>query len=221
MAQEVSKTPKRSSPLKTGYLVLYNALSAILWLTVLGRTVGTNLMRGPQFVYFTTGDFVLWTQTLMIMDVLHGLFGIVRSDPVTAAAQVASRYVAVWGVQYPFPELCQSPVYSTMLLAWSVTEVIRYSFLALKLVGFEPAAFVWLRYSSYLILYPLGITSEMIQMWRALDPAKQTYGMPFWASLGFCLFILWPIGAYVLIGHMNKQRRKVLRDANVRATKAQ
>ena len=98
--------------------------------------------------------------------------GIVRSDPVTAAAQVASRYVAVWGVQYPFPELCQSPVYSTMLFAWSVTEVIRYSFLALKLLGFEPAAFVWLRYSSYLILYPLGITSEMIQMWRALEPAK-------------------------------------------------
>ena len=54
-----------------------------------------------------------------------------------------------------------------MLFAWSVTEVIRYSYLALKLVGFEPAAFVWVRYSSYLILYPLGITSEMVQMWRA------------------------------------------------------
>lgn len=129
--------------------------------------------------------------------------------------------MAVWGVQYPFPELCQSPVYSAMLFAWSVTEVIRYSYLALKLVGFEPAAFVWVRYSSYLILYPLGITSEMIQMWRALEPAKQTYGMPYRTVLGVCLFVVWPIGAYVLIGHMNKQRRKVLRDANTRVAKAQ
>lgn len=145
--------------------------------------------------------------------------GIVRSDPVTAAAQVASRYVAVWGVQYPFPELCQSPVYSSMLFAWSVTEVIRYSYLALKLVGVEPAAFVWVRYSSYLILYPLGITSEMIQMWRALEPAKQTYGMPYRAVLGVCLFVIWPIGAYVLIGHMNKQRRKVLGNTSIQAVK--
>lgn len=76
MAKEVATPPpKRSSPIKTGYLILYNAVSAVLWATVLGRTVGANMIRGPAFVYISTGDFVLWTQTLMIMDVLHGLFG--------------------------------------------------------------------------------------------------------------------------------------------------
>ncbi|KAK8138282.1 Very-long-chain (3R)-3-hydroxyacyl-CoA dehydratase [Apiospora sp. TS-2023a] len=222
MAKEVAMPPpKRSSPIKTGYLILYNAVSAILWATVLGRTVGANLMRGPAFVYVSTGDFVLWTQTLMIMDVLHGLFGIVRTDPVTAAAQVASRYVAVWGVQFPFPALCASPVYSTMLFAWSVTEVIRYTYLAVKLGGYEPAAFTWVRYSSYLVLYPLGITSEMIQMWRALGPAGLKFGPLYQLFLGVSLFVIWPIGAYVLIGHMNKQRRKVLaaqKSENIRAT---
>jgi very-long-chain (3R)-3-hydroxyacyl-CoA dehydratase len=75
MAQEATKPAKRSSPVKNGYLILYNAVSAVLWATVLGRTVGTNILRGPGFVHFTTGEFVLWTQTLMIMDVLHALFG--------------------------------------------------------------------------------------------------------------------------------------------------
>ncbi|KAK8055943.1 hypothetical protein PG993_001170 [Apiospora rasikravindrae] len=224
MAQDAATAPKRassSSPIKTGYLILYNAVSAILWATVLGRTVGANLLRGPAFVYISTGDFVLWTQTLMILDVLHGLFGIVRTDPVTAAAQVASRYVAVWGVQFPFPALCASPVYSTMLFAWSVTEVIRYTYLAVKLGGYEPAAFTWVRYSSYLILYPLGITSEMIQMWRALGPAGHKFGSLYQLFLGVSLFVIWPIGAYVLIGHMNRQRRKVLaaqKSENLRAT---
>lgn len=147
--------------------------------------------------------------------------GIVRTDPVTAAAQVASRYVAVWGVQYPFPALCASPVYSSMLFAWSVTEVIRYTYLAVKLGGYEPAAFTWVRYSSYLVLYPLGITSEMIQMWRALAPAGHKFGPLYQLFLGVSLFVIWPIGAYVLIGHMNRQRRKVLaaqKSENMKAT---
>lgn len=77
MAQDAAaaKPARRSSPVKNGYLILYNAVSAVLWATVLGRTVGTNIIRGPAFVYISTGDFVLWTQTLMIMDVLHALFG--------------------------------------------------------------------------------------------------------------------------------------------------
>ncbi|KAI0168443.1 tyrosine phosphatase-like protein [Pestalotiopsis sp. NC0098] len=223
MAQDAAaaKPARRSSPVKNGYLILYNAVSAVLWATVLGRTVGTNIIRGPAFVYISTGDFVLWTQTLMIMDVLHALFGIVRSDPVTAAAQVASRYVAVWAVQYPFPALCASPIYSSMLFAWSLTEVIRYSYLALKLAGSEPYAFLWVRYSSYLVLYPVGILSEMGMMYLALGPAGHKFGPPYQAFLLACLGLIWPAGAYILIGHMNKQRRKVLRAAkeqNVKVT---
>ncbi|KAF3013780.1 hypothetical protein E8E14_010434 [Neopestalotiopsis sp. 37M] len=221
MAQEATKPAKRSSPVKNGYLILYNAVSAVLWATVLGRTVGTNILRGPGFVHFTTGEFVLWTQTLMIMDVLHALFGVVRSDPFTAAAQVASRYVAVWAVQYNFPELCTSPIYSSMLFAWSLTEVIRYGYLALKLAGFEPYTFTWVRYSSYLVLYPVGILSEMGMMYLALGPAGYEFGQLYQAFLLACLGLIWPAGAYILIGHMNKQRRKVLRAAkeqNVKAT---
>jgi very-long-chain (3R)-3-hydroxyacyl-CoA dehydratase len=257
MAPDAPKPAKRSSPVKTTYLILYNAISAILWATVLGRTVATNLESGPAAVHSTTGDFVLWTQTLMILDVFHALFGmcpsstlprkrvplngpasrsvalqlrsltqlalpsgIIRSDPVTAAAQVASRYVAVWAVQYPFPELCQSPIYSSMLGAWSLTEVIRYSYLALKLVGWEPYAFLWVRYSSYLILYPVGILSEMGMMYLALGPAKQQIGQLYQLALGACLFVIWPAGAYILVSHMNRQRRKVLRAAKAQDVKA-
>ncbi|KAI0128583.1 tyrosine phosphatase-like protein [Xylariales sp. AK1849] len=213
MAQEVTKPVRQASPVKSGYLILYNAVSAILWATVLGRTVGANVLRGPAFVYPTTGRFVLWTQTLMIMDVLHGLFGIVRSDPITAGLQVASRYVAVWAVQYPFPQLCSSPIYSSMLFAWSLTEVIRYSYLAFKLAGWEPYPFFWVRYSSYRVLYPIGILSEMGMMYLALGPAGKQIGQLYQLFLGACLCIIWPAGAYILVGHMNRQRRKVLKGA--------
>jgi very-long-chain (3R)-3-hydroxyacyl-CoA dehydratase len=107
-----------------------------------------------------------------------------------------------------------------MLTAWSMTEVIRYSYLALKLSGWDPYPFLWVRYSSYLILYPVGILSEMGMMWLALVPAGKLRGPVYQLFLGVCLFVIWPAGAYVLIGHMNRQRKKVLRAAKAQDVKA-
>ncbi|KAJ8126544.1 hypothetical protein O1611_g7097 [Lasiodiplodia mahajangana] len=76
MADKTTAKPARKpSPLKNGYLILYNAVSAMLWLTVLGRVVGVNVLRGPQFAYPVVGEFCKWTQTLAGMEVLHSLFG--------------------------------------------------------------------------------------------------------------------------------------------------
>ncbi|ORY59057.1 protein-tyrosine phosphatase-like protein, partial [Pseudomassariella vexata] len=140
--------------------------------------------------------------------------GVVRTAVFTTAIQVASRFVLVWAVQHPFPSTCQSPIYSSMLFAWSLTEVIRYSYLALKLSGWEPYAFFWVRYSSYRVLYPVGILSEMGMMWLGFNEARgqsdTQEGMLFQIFLGVCLFLIWPWGAYTMIGHMNKQRRKVM-----------
>ncbi|KAK8125420.1 uncharacterized protein PG998_001179 [Apiospora kogelbergensis] len=221
MAQEAAKTPKRSSPIKTAYLILYNAVSAILWATVLGRTVGANMLRGA-------GIRLRFDRRLCALDADpddHGCAARAlwhcpnRPRHRCRPSRVPLRRCL--GVQYPFPALCASPVYSSMLFAWSVTEVIRYTYLAVKLGGYEPAAFTWVRYSSYLVLYPLGITSEMIQMWRALAPAGHKFGPLYQLFLGVSLFVIWPIGAYVLIGHMNRQRRKVLaaqKSENMKAT---
>lgn len=84
MADKTAAKPApkpKSSPAKNGYLVLYNAMSAILWLTVLGRVVGITAIRGPQLAYPAVGEFCKWTQTLAGMEVLHSLFGKRRQSP--------------------------------------------------------------------------------------------------------------------------------------------
>lgn len=67
--------PKPASPAKTSYLILYNAVSAVLWLAVMGRVLASLYLKGPHFVYLSTGEFCKWTQTLAGMEVLHSLFG--------------------------------------------------------------------------------------------------------------------------------------------------
>ena len=43
-----------------------------------------------------------------------------------------------------------------MVLAWSITEVIRYAFYALNLFNAAPYILLWCRYTFFYILYPIG-----------------------------------------------------------------
>lgn len=101
--------------------------------------------------------------------------------------QVASRFLLVWGIVQFFPEVATSPAYSSMLFAWSATEVIRYTYFAFSLGhGDVPDHLKWLRYNTFFVLYPLGISSECWLVYQAMEPAKQmdpriVWGL--WAAL--------------------------------------
>lgn len=85
----------------------------------------------------------------------------VRAPVATTALQVASRLLLVWGVVEAVPAVGRSPFYSSMLVAWAVTEVVRYSFFVMNLQGDVPAPLAWLRYNTFFVLYPVGIASEL------------------------------------------------------------
>jgi hypothetical protein len=67
-----------------------------------------------------------------------------------------------------------------MLTAWSITEVIRYSYFAINLSsgGSVPKLWLWLRYNTFFVLYPLGISSECALVWKAaVGPAGEYTGV--------------------------------------------
>ena len=70
-----SRAAAPPSRLKTGYLILYNFVSAVGWMTVLGRTIALAATRGPEAVYAGVGDWTRWTQTMAALEILHSLFG--------------------------------------------------------------------------------------------------------------------------------------------------
>lgn len=155
--------------------------------------------------------------------------------------QVSSRFLLVWGITYLFPvvAIASGPAYSSMLVAWSVTEMIRYSYFAVNLAyGGTPAFLTWLRYNTFFVLYPLGIASECWLVGRSLGPAAMRFGWFGWwglvAVLGvyvpgeflvredmgrgmergrmcLCWLTFGDAGSYILFTHMMAQRRKVMR----------
>lgn len=73
-----SAAPKPAAPprsLKTTYLIVFNAVSAISWLVVFWRALLAVQMRGFAGVHPEVAEFWKWTQTLAALEVAHAVFG--------------------------------------------------------------------------------------------------------------------------------------------------
>ncbi|CAL8574567.1 hypothetical protein XPA_000523 [Xanthoria parietina] len=208
----MAERPPPPPPLTKGevakeYLTAYNSICALLWLSVFGRVVVILPITGVESIYEAAGDFTKWTQTVAVLEILHSAFGLVRSPLPTTILQVASRILLVWAVVNQFPAATStSPFYSSMLIAWSATEVVRYSYFVLNLRGSVPAFMTWLRYNMFYVLYPVGITSEAVLVWKASEAAGEPWKFVGWGVLG-----LYVPGSYVLYTYMIAQRRKVMK----------
>jgi very-long-chain (3R)-3-hydroxyacyl-CoA dehydratase len=150
MASAQPSSPARSPT--QSYLFLYNLLSCGLWSTILLRlllllpllyffhqtisTSSTPTTFHPASIHEALHLFVRNTQTLALLEPLHSLFGLVRAPLSTTMMQVASRILLVWAIVHRHPDIAaDSWAFTTMVLAWSLAEVVRYGFFVLTLGG--------------------------------------------------------------------------------------
>ena len=117
----------------------------------------------------------------------------------------------------------ESPAYVTMLSAWTLTEIVRYLFYALSVVDLKVGLVTWLRYTLFIVLYPVGAGSELVVLYAALPSIKSSsmlsLAMPNRFNATFSLYYALVIFGLMylpffpqLYGHMFSQRRKVLGD---------
>merc|ERR1719350_266810 len=108
-----------------------------------------------------------------------------------------------------------------LLFAWTVTEIIRYAYYSCNLLGYVPYFLVYLRYTLFIFLYPIGVSGELLCCWRAMPIVKEeeyfTIRLPNKWNIAFDFYTyLWiNFGLYAvyfpqLYCHMFRQRSKVL-----------
>ncbi|KAI5121580.1 hypothetical protein M0805_000759 [Coniferiporia weirii] len=177
------------------------------------------LLRRAASAYAAVGPETTLVQSVALLEVLHAALGWVRSPVQTTAMQVASRLFLVWGVAEQFEVARTTPLYASMVFAWSLTEVVRYTFYACSLIGVEPYALLWLRYTTFFVLYPLGAGSEAFVNYATLPRSSPIPSISAWARgsvwtpadyVRGALFVIWWPGLYVMYTYMMAQRRKVL-----------
>ncbi|XP_021897567.1 very-long-chain (3R)-3-hydroxyacyl-CoA dehydratase PASTICCINO 2B-like [Carica papaya] len=202
------------SPLRRFYLAAYNWVLFIGWFQVLYICLRTLKDLGHEQVYHAVETSLQLAQTASALEIIHSLVGLVKSPVTITFPQIGSRLYLTWEILWNFTEI-QSNVFVTFLvLSWSLTEIVRHSFFAMKeTFGSTPFWLLWLRYSTFLLLQPTGIFSEIVILYYALPLMKET-----------CKRMLEKIHLYVLImilaiyipgglfvhWHLHGQRKKAL-----------
>lgn len=208
--------------IKSAYLALYNAASAGGWAYV-NYLVWADYLETGSFnnAFAASGDALYLVQTAAVLEIVHSALGLVRASAFTTFLQVFSRVAILWGVLHLSATAAASPAAFLCIASWGLVEVPRYTYLLVHTLGTAPAWFTWIRYSLFLVLYPTGISGEMISMYFSLDDLDQgaasitmpnTYNFVYNHAgvMRFLLYVVWPMGAYTMYTHMLKQRGKKL-----------
>ncbi|KAK9367656.1 tyrosine phosphatase-like protein [Lipomyces kononenkoae] len=206
---------RKKLSVKNFYLLEYNVISSFFWGAVFLRVALIAYLLGPENVAEGTAEFAKWVQTGALLEIVHSAFGLVRSPIMTTVMQVASRILLVWGVVYLFPESGATTIaYTTMLLSWSITEIIRYAYYAYTIQGNSPQWLIWLRYNTFFILYPTGVASELLVIYASLGDAARF--SDYYALSLKAIMVIYGPGFYTMFTHMLKQRRRIFKNSEKR-----
>lgn len=230
-AADTPKTRKEPGIAVKAYLVFYNVAQVIGWSYLLYQLARYHISPPKDT---TLWEYVKLTviifQNAALLEVLHAAVGFVVSNVFMTAAQVYSRVMVVCLVLLATPTAPLSIGLPMALFAWSVTEVIRYSFYALNLLGAVPHFLIWCRYTFFIILYPIGVSGELLCIWSAYQHAAATsmwsYALPniFNFTFDYGYFLIGNMLAYLpvfpqLYLYMFAQRKKVIKGGSGKKTK--
>ncbi|KAF2931141.1 hypothetical protein DAI22_05g187700 [Oryza sativa Japonica Group] len=158
-------------------------------------------------------------QTWAILETIHAAIGLVHTSPLLAFLQWGGRTHFVLAVVRQIPEVQSSPSVFITFMAWSISEVIRYSHYALTTLKVCPPWLTYLRYTAFIPLYPIGVgPGEMWTMYQALPFVKERklYSGFFGKfSMSYHSFLVAVLAVYPFLWmklylHVFKQRRSKL-----------
>lgn len=165
--------------LRNTYLVLYNVTQCCGWfylLVTLLPHLGHSLIEGKDDgrLYRETGALLRLLCTAAVLEIAHAACGLVKSNPVITGFQVVARLFVTWAILHCVPEAQTCRGFPLLLLAFSTVEIIRYPFYGLSVLGIQSYIVTWLRYTAFIILYPMGAGGELVCYFNSLARVKST-----------------------------------------------
>ncbi|NWI52449.1 HACD2 dehydratase, partial [Calyptomena viridis] len=180
------------------------------WLVIAVGLVRAYLAKGSYHsLYYSIEKPLKFFQTGALLEeyllIAKYLPGIVPSSVVLTAFQVMSRVFLTWAVTHSVKEVQTEDSVLLFVVAWTITEIIRYSFYTFSLLNHLPYLIKWARYTLFIVLYPMGVSGELLTIYAALPFVRQS-GFLTSNFIYLNLFSVFP----QLYFHMLHQRRKVL-----------
>jgi len=201
--------------LKNAYLLAYNLAQSAGWFFVLTTIISKYAATSSYSEAASAATpAVLFVQSLALLELVNSLLKIVPGSASSAFMQLFGRNAILFFWLY-CSDLANGAVFG-MYLTWSISECIRYPFYATSVFDSSPSLLVWMRYSAFAVLYPIGIAFECAVMHTSMPVISNLYPLTVaGANLTPMLSYVYAAYAYGVCGvalyrYMLKQRKKVL-----------
>lgn len=191
------------------YLTVYNYTAFLSWLFFLAfffLEKGCLAVNGMSIMALNIA------QGIAILEILHAAFKLVKAPVTTTSAQIFSRLLILGIINFILFQHIENRLFNVgvyiIIFAWTITELVRYSYHFISRNSIRPFWITWMRYSFFIILYPLGILGE----WFIILSLYPTFGtaLYFIAPVGFLLVTyIWFFPK--LFGYLLHQRKSKLK----------
>lgn len=144
------------------YLSAYNLLQLVLWWLAL-LILPVN--------YLVAFYIICIAQVLSVAEVYHALKKWNQSSAFLCFAQITARLLILYftGMLILAQTFREFPYFiliaRCMFLVWSIAEIIRYTYYLLHINNHQHYRWTWLRYSAFIICYPIGLLCELYIMY--------------------------------------------------------
>ena len=144
------------------YLIGYSFVQLFAWLTAF---IFINVDHVVSF------EIILIFQIISLVETFHAYKKWNNSSPIFSFIQTAARLFILFLIyslisKFMFRHVnYYKEVVTIMLHVWCFAEIIRYAHYLTQLLKKENKIISWLRYSAFLILYPIGVACEFFIMY--------------------------------------------------------
>ena len=151
------------------YLLVYNGLNSIGWLYVLLILLNgfyTQGLSSFQNVWTELGDTIWRLQQLVLLDVIHALFGLWGDHPTIPlykriwckVGHRSENFVTIYLVS---DRMAMNWTWGPLVFCWALADVFRFPYYAMSTMGLHYYWLSWVRYSIFIIQWPLLICAEL------------------------------------------------------------
>ncbi|XP_076252119.1 3-hydroxyacyl-CoA dehydratase 2 [Rhynchophorus ferrugineus] len=219
---------------KKVYLLFYNVLMlfGFIYVFVVMTLVyiKSEFKESPVFteIYPSVGQTMCILHLFQCLESMHPIFGYVKGSLLFPAMQIGGRLLILFGCLEFEPRLQKMPVVAYLFFTWTSVELLRYSYYIVNLTDNRRALMKkillpplqWLRYSAWIILYPVGFTCEIVIIfrnvmylqnnprWYIAMPNKYNFTFDYFTYLRIHMLLFMIPGMYALLNHMYNMRRK-------------
>lgn len=154
-------------------LVFEYVVTATLWLSCLLRYAVLILLVGMRFLAGGLADFFHICACTPLATVLLNRIAFKRRPLVLRDLwSVFNGIRMVWlayGVVYAHPKVAKHYSYSMIIVSWSLTYIIHYTYHAFRLrFKASPKTLFWLQYHCFFLLMPISLVGEFAQIFLSL-----------------------------------------------------